>query len=98
MEIILAILGSSALAAVISGIFGLLVSRQHKENGVAAGVRILLYERIKFLGTRYVEKGYVSNDDYEDLLKMHRVYHNPLKGNGFLDDIMEQVKKLPRHN
>lgn len=98
MEIILAILGSSALAAVISGIFGLLVSRQHKENGVAAGVRILLYERIKFLGTHYVEKGYVSNDDYEDLLKMHRVYHSPLKGNGFLDDIMEQVKKLPRHN
>lgn len=98
MEIILAILGSSALAAIISGIFSLLVSRQHKENGVAAGVRILLYERIKFLGTRYVEKGYVSNDDYEDLLKMHRVYHNPLKGNGFLDDIMEQVKKLPRHN
>ena len=76
----------------------MLVSRQHKENGVAAGVRILLYERIKFLGTRYVEKGYVSNDDYEDLLKMHRVYHNSLKGNGFLDDIMEQVKKLPRHN
>ena len=98
MEIVLAILGSSALAAIISGIFGLLVSRQHKENGVAAGVRILLYERIKFLGTHYVEKGYVSNDDYEDLLKMHRAYHNPLKGNGFLDDIMEQVKKLPRHN
>lgn len=98
MEIVLAILGSSALAAIISGIFGLIGSRQQKESGVEAGVRILLYERIKFLGTRYVEKKYISNDDYEDLLKMHQVYHNALKGNGFLDDIMEQVKKLPRHN
>lgn len=98
MEIVLAILGSSALAAIISGIFGLIGNRQQKESGVEAGVRILLYERIKFLGTRYVEKKYVSNDDYEDLIKMHQVYHSSLKGNGFLDDIMEQVKKLPRHN
>ena len=94
MEIVLAILGSSALAAIISGVFGLIGNRQQKESGVEAGVRILLYERIKFLGTRYVEKKYVSND----LIKMHQVYHNALKGNGFLDDIMEQVKKLPRHN
>ena len=98
MEIVLAVLGSSALAAIISGIFGLIGNRQQKESGVEAGVRILLYERIKFLGMHYAEKKYVSNDDYEDLIKMHQVYHNALKGNGFLDDIMEQVKKLPRHN
>lgn len=96
-QIILAILGSSALASLISGIISLIANRKKQETGVEAGVRILLYDRIKHLGIKYITRGYITHDEYEDLELMHNVYHNSLNGNGFLDNIMEQVNRLPRH-
>ena len=70
MNILIAALSSSALAAIISGVFTLLLARQKKVNGTEAGVRILLYDRIKDLGNRFVDRGYVTRDEYEDLIKM----------------------------
>lgn len=96
MELILCVLGSSALAALISGLFNLALTKQKKESGLEAGVRILLYDRIKHLCLKYGERGYVTHDEYEDLVKMHDVYHTSLKGNGFLDGEMHQVERLPR--
>ena len=97
MEILLAVLGSSALASLISGVFSLVANRKKAESGVEAGVRILLYGNIKHLGTKYTARGFITPDEYEDLTRMHAVYHNALNGNGFLDDIMDQVRRLPRH-
>lgn len=96
MEIALAVIGSSALASLISGIFSIIATNKKKDSGLEAGVRILLYDRIKYLGNRYIEQGWISTDSYEDLKKMHEVYHGPLNSNGFLDDTMERVKQLPR--
>lgn len=96
MELILCVLGSSALAALISGLFNLASTKQKKESGLEAGVRILLYDRIKHVCLKYIERGYVTHDEYEDLIKMHDVYHTSLKGNGFLDGEMHRVEQLPR--
>lgn len=98
MEIVLAILGSGALASVVSGIFSLINNRHKKETGISSGVRILLYDRIKYLCIHYIECGYITTEEYEDLLNMHAVYHNDLNGNGFLDDFINQVRNLPRHH
>ena len=61
------------------------------------GIKILLYDRIKHLGKAYIERGYVTSDELEDLTTMHEIYHDPdgLNGNGFLDAIMNNVKQLP---
>ena len=96
MEVLLAVIGSSAMASVISGIFGLIKDRKAKDDGLEAGVQILLYDRIKHLCLKYCEAGYISSGDYEDLVKMHQVYHNNLHGNGFLDSEMASVDRLPR--
>lgn len=95
MNILIAALSSSALAAVISGVFALLVARQKKGNGIEAGVRILLYDQIKYRGNHFIERGYVTRDEYEDLIKMHEVYHTALDGNGYLDNLMLEVNRLP---
>ena len=95
MDILIAALSSSALAAIISGIFALLSARQKKNNGIEAGVRILLYDQIKDRGNHFVERGYVTRDEYEDLIKMHEVYHTALDGNGYLDNLMLEVNRLP---
>lgn len=95
IELVIAILGSSATAAFVSGIFSLIVNRKKKDDGLEAGVRILLYDRIKHLSIKYCELGSITEDEYEDLQRMHSVYHNDLGGNGYLDDAMSRVAKLP---
>ena len=94
MEIFAAVLGSGALSALISGAFGLIRDRRAKKDGVRAGVRQLLYDKIKFLGRKYIAEGEVSCEDLEDLMEMHKIYHDELSGNGYLDHIMAEVKKL----
>lgn len=92
--IIIAIITSGALSAIISGIFGLISRFKDKENSINMGVRILLYDRIKYLGKSYINNAAVSAEDLEDLIKMHSIYHD-MGGNGFLDRLMAQVKQLP---
>lgn len=59
--------------------------------------RTSYYDRIKHLAKSYIKRAWITVEEYEDLKQMHRVYHNELKGNGFLDDIMEEVNKLEKH-
>lgn len=55
--------------------------------------RTLLYDRIKHLAKSYIDRGYVTVEELEDLNRMHEVYHDPdkLDGNGFLKDLMNKV-------
>lgn len=59
--------------------------------------RTILYDRIKHLGKTYIARGNITVEELEDLLLMHGVYHDKdkLNGNGFLDDLMKSVRKLP---
>ena len=95
--IILAIISSGALSTLISGLFSIWQMRKKKQDGVREGIKILLYDRIKFLGKKYIERGYVTTEELEDLTTMHDIYHDPegLNGNGFLDALMNNVSKLP---
>ncbi len=55
--------------------------------------RVILYDRIKHLGKSYIERGWVTVEELEDLNMMHEVYHDKdkLDGNGFLDNLMHTV-------
>ena len=59
------------------------------------GLMILLYDRIKHLGMSYIKRGSITPEELKDLIGMHKIYHNELHGNGFLDRLMEQVEALP---
>jgi hypothetical protein len=87
-------LGSSALAALISGIFAMVNNRRHKKTALEDGVQVLLYDRLKYLAKHYIGEGSIAPEDLEDIISMHDKYHN-LRGNGFLDKLMNQVKALP---
>ena len=95
VNIIAAVLGSGALSALVSGLFSLALQRRKKDGGVAAGTRMLLYDRIKYLGRKHIAENEIAAEDLEDLIQMHRIYHDDLGGNGYLDSIMEAVKRLP---
>lgn len=52
------------------------------------------YDRIKSLGKEHIAHGEVTTEEFEDFLAMHKIYHDTLKGNGFLDDVVKDVRRL----
>lgn len=96
-EIIIAIIGSGALTALITNVFNIYRDRKSHEDGIAEGVQLLLYDRIKYLAKRHIEAGAIAPDDLEDLTRMWACYHDPegLNGNGYLDSLMAAVGRLP---
>lgn len=58
--------------------------------------RTILYDRIKHLTKAYIDRGWVSVEELEDLNRMHAVYHDAdkLNGNGFLRELMHTVNAL----
>lgn len=119
------ILAGAAGAALVTGIFGVIMwflnrhatKTDRKENAKIADCaargqeicdlkklveslviadRTILYDRIKHLAKSYIKRGWVSVEEYEDLKNMHKVYHDSLDGNGFLDDIMMDVHQLEK--
>lgn len=95
ITIVVALLGSTGLSALVTGLFARSREKKRKHDGVQAGVRMLLYDRIKHLGMKYLADGCVKPDALEDLIAMHKIYQNELGGNGFLDKIMKDVRALP---
>lgn len=65
-------------------------------NALIIADRTILYDRIKHLGKAYIKRGWVYVEEYEDLKRMHKVYHDELGGNGFLDDLMRDVSDLEK--
>lgn len=69
---------------------------QNNVNALIVADRTILYDRIKHLAKAYIKRGWISVEEYEDLKRMHKVYHDDLGGNGFLDSIMAEVDKTEK--
>lgn len=64
-------------------------------QNITNGMRVLLLDRIQYLGQVYIRDGEIDFDDRHRLNEMHGVYHNGLGGNGDLDVLMKEVNELP---
>lgn len=92
--IIVAILGSGLLSTIINQVCNYLNRRADARNGIQQGLRLVLKDRLRFLCIRYIEQGWIYEDELEDLIAMHDCYHKTLQGNGYLDELMARAKKL----
>ncbi|MBR2679315.1 MAG: hypothetical protein IKE23_00875 [Exiguobacterium sp.] len=94
-EILIAVVSSSAFSAVVTAIITAITARNKQSDSISAGVRILLYDRIKHLAKGYIHRGWITLEELEDLHSMHKIYHEDLDGNGFLDALMANAQALP---
>lgn len=81
-----------------AGFWGYLESRRSKKS---ANTRLLVgiaHDRIVFLGMKYVERGYITRDEYENLNDYLFEPYSEAGGNGSAKRVMEEVRKLPLHN
>ena len=69
-------------------------AKSDKQDALVAGLKVLTVDRVRYLGRCYILDGKISLEDRENLEDMYRAYKG-LGGNGHLETIMAEVRKLP---
>ncbi len=87
---------SSVLAS--SGLWAYLQRRAEKKDNKTQMLVGLAHDRIMCLGVRYINQGYITPDEYENLYTYLYYPYSELGGNGSAKRIIQEVNKLPIHN
>lgn len=94
IAIIVAVIGSGILNIVLTNIFAINKEKRDQTKGINQALRLLMKDRLRNLCAHYINQGWIYQDELEDLIAMHNIYHDELKGNGYLDTLMDKVKAL----
>lgn len=94
VQIILTVF-SSVLAS--SGLWAYIVKRAEKKDIKTRMLIGLGHDRIMYLGMCYVERGWITQDEYENLYEYLYKPYELMGGNGSAKRIMKEVDKLEIH-
>lgn len=101
-EVMLSILGGSAGAAVVTGLFALLQyalkrrdEKSDKHNAERKALRYLMLYIIQERAKDHIREKSITLEERRALHHWHDLYHNGLGGNGDADALMAQIDKLP---
>lgn len=94
ITIFVAIIGSGVLNTLLNYCLTIRERKKEDRDGVKKACRLLMKNEIRRLAEHYIEQGWIYDDELEDLMAMHKCYHNELGGNGFLDELMSRVRRL----
>ena len=84
---------TSVLAS--SGLWAYLDKRAERKDIKTEMLIGLAHDRILYLGMVYVERGYITQDEYENLHTYLYTPYEKLGGNGSAKRIMAEVNRLP---
>lgn len=90
VPLVVAVLTSSGLWAVIA-------RRADKGDAQRKMLVGLAHDRIVHLGMVYVDRGYITQDEYENLNDYLYAPYEKMGGNGSAKRVMEEVRRLPMH-
>lgn len=72
------------------------VMKRSERNDIRTRMLVGLgHDRIMYLGCEYIKRGYITTDEYENLLTYLYGPYEAMGGNGSAKRIMDEVKKLP---
>ena len=78
-----------------SGLWALVSKRADKNAAERMMLVRLAHDRITHLGMAYLTRGYITQDEYENLNDYLYQPYEKMGGNGSAKRIMEEVRKLP---
>ena len=78
-----------------SGFWTYINSRTGKLSATNRLLLGLAHERIVHVGAKYVQRGWITYDEYEDFIKYLYTPYCSFGGNGMVDKIKDEVSKLP---
>jgi hypothetical protein len=88
VPLVVAVLTSSGLWAVVA-------KRVDKGDAQRKMLVGLAHDRIIHLGMVYVDRGHITQDEYENLNDYLYTPYEKMGGNGSAKRVMEEVRKLP---
>lgn len=94
LQTLLTILGS-VLAS--SGFWAFIQSKRERNDARSRMLVGLGHDRIVELGMTYIERGWITQDEYENLNEYLYKPYEELGGNGSAKRIMQEVNRLPMH-
>lgn len=94
MQLILTIVGSVVAS---SGFWAYIQKRSERNDVKTQVLKGLAHDRIISLGMRYIERGWITQDEYENLYEYLYKPYKKMGGNGSGDRVMDEVRKLPIH-
>ncbi|MCD8158987.1 MAG: hypothetical protein LUD77_08855 [Clostridiales bacterium] len=80
-----------------SGFWAYIQKRAEKSDAKTQVLIGLAHDRIMFLGVKYIERGYITRDEYENLRDYLYKPYEAMGGNGSAKKVMQEVDKLPLH-
>lgn len=92
MQLIIAVVGSSLAS---SGFWAFLSTKNKKRVAYNKLMMGSAYDKIATVGVAYIERGWITRDEYEELHNFYYVPYRDLGGNGVAERIMNEVNKLP---
>lgn len=88
VTIVCAVLGSS-------GIWALIQRHSDKKDARTQMLIGLGHDRVMALGMEYIGRGYITKDEYENLVDYLYKPYEMMGGNGSAARVIEEVKRLP---
>lgn len=98
MEFWIQIIGAivaSALAS--SGLWAFVQKRMDRKDAKTQMLIGLAHDRIIYLGMAYIERGNITQDEYENLFTYLYEPYAAMGGNGSAKKVIDEVNKLPIH-
>lgn len=77
-----------------SGFWAWLMGRETKKNATTTLILGLAHERIVDKGMFYIERGWITKDEYEDLVRYLWDPYEAMGGNGLAKKVIENVSNL----
>ena len=95
IQMMLTIIGSVVAS---SGFWAYIQKKLEKKDIKTIMLIGLAHDRIIYLGMSYIERGWITNDEYENLHDYLYKPYEQMGGNGAAKRIMDEVQKLPIRN
>lgn len=95
VQMMLTIIGSVVAS---SGFWAYIQKKLEKKDVKTMMLIGLAHDRIIYLGMSYIERGWITNDEYENLHDYLYKPYEQMGGNGAAKRIMNEVQKLPIRN
>ncbi len=92
LKTVLTIIGA-VLAS--SGFWAWLQKRTDKKDVRTRMLIGLGHDRIMYLSMKYIERGYITHDEYENLYEYLYKPYEEMGGNGSAKRVMQEVNRLP---
>lgn len=78
-----------------SGVWAVVMKFMDKKDVRTQMLIGLGHDRIMYLGTSYIARGYITSEEYENLVDYLYKPYELMGGNGSAKRVIDEVKKLP---